>query len=147
MNTVDVEQSKLPLVLAVIVGTMFSLLAFGLAADALTRGTFTPLAIAIVLILSYGALAWIVLRGNQHAVRSLSDDGLLRNDGELLDWADLDRVVDRIHQDEDGKRLWRTEIHFRGGESAWIIPQKVKNYEELSGAVRTLPCERVEEPA
>lgn len=148
MERVNVEASKVQLVLTVILGGAMSLLALGLAVDALVRAraVLVPLAIASVLIVLSGALTWVVLRAHQRSVRSLSDEGLVRNDGARFAWTNLERVVHRIKQDELGKQLWRTEILFEGDESAWIIPSKVKNYAEISDIVRALPCEHVEEP-
>jgi hypothetical protein len=42
------------------------------------------------------------------------------------------------------KAVWRTEIQFRNGESAWLIPTKVGNYTEVREFVRRLPCEHAE---
>lgn len=42
------------------------------------------------------------------------------------------------------KALWRTEIQFKNGESAWLLPTKVSNFREASEFVLNLPCEHTE---
>jgi hypothetical protein len=45
------------------------------------------------------------------------------------------------------KRLWRTEIQFTDGSSAWLIPSKVRNFDEVYAYVAGLRCEHVQEDA
>jgi hypothetical protein len=59
-------------------------------------------------------------------------------------WAELYRVVDRARVRNGRKYLWRTEIQFSNGESAWLIPSKIRNYGEVVALVGRLPCERTE---
>jgi hypothetical protein len=40
-----------------------------------------------------------------------------------------------------GDFLWRTEIQFKDGESAWLIPGKIANFPEVNDYVARLPCE------
>jgi hypothetical protein len=77
-------------------------------------------------------------------IRRLSDDGLVRNDGRSFAWAELHRVVDKVRVRNGRKYLWRTEIQFTNGESAWLIPSKIRNYGEVVALVGRLPCERTE---
>ena len=80
-------------------------------------------------------------------VRSFSDEGLVRNDGQSFAWAELYRVVDRVRVRNGRKYLWRTEIQFHSGESAWLIPSKIRNYGEVAALVSRLRCEHTEVPA
>ena len=80
-------------------------------------------------------------------MRYFSSEGLERNDGQWLAWADLERVVDQIRIDPtkpDEKALWRTEIWFRGGQSAWLLPTRISNRGQVDGFIRGLPCEHAE---
>jgi hypothetical protein len=92
----------------------------------------------------YGAVVWLVRRGHGRSVKSFSDLGLVRNDGRTFAWAELSRVVNQVRFRANIKVIWRTEIHFKNGESAWLIPAKVSNYHEVSEYVRNLPCEQTE---
>jgi hypothetical protein len=100
-----------------------------------------------MLLVAYGAISWLVRRGHARSVKYFSDEGLARNDGRSFAWADLNRVVDQIRITSiahNTKALWRTEIQFKNGESAWLIPLKVNNFSEVSEFVRDLPCEHTE---
>jgi hypothetical protein len=35
--------------------------------------------------------------------------------------------------------VWREELVFSGGEEAWIIPNRIKNYDEVFAYLDTLP--------
>jgi hypothetical protein len=72
---------------------------------------------------------------------------LVRNDGRSFAWVELYRVVDRVRIRNSRKYLWRTEIQFHSGESAWLIPSKIRNYADVAALVRRLPCEHTEVPA
>jgi hypothetical protein len=68
----------------------------------------------------------------------------VRNDGRSYDWADLTGVVDKVRVRHGRKYVWRIEIHFTNGESAWLIPSKVTNYGEAAALVGRLRCEHTE---
>ena len=64
----------------------------------------------------------------------------MRGDGRWLLWADLVRVVHKMHNDS----IWRTEIQFRDGSAAWMIPGRIRNFDEVLRLVAGLPCEKTE---
>ena len=148
MSRLEVKTSKLQLVLAVLLGLFFVPLGLVSLAGGLSRGfRVVPVAIGLLLLVMFAAVTWLVRRGHSRSVRYFSDEGLVRNDGRSFAWADLSRVVDQIRITSlahGTKAVWRTEIHFRNGESAWLIPTKVGNYPEVSEFVRRLPCEHAE---
>jgi hypothetical protein len=80
-------------------------------------------------------------------VKKFTAEGLIRNDGKNLAWADLSAVVDRIHTTVRGRFIWRIEIRFKNGDVAWLIPMKVNNFQEVRAYVNALPCPHTEEPA
>ena len=84
-------------------------------------------------------------RWRQWKVRYFSSEGLERNDRTFLSWADLERVVHQIRDVGGEKKLWRTEIRFRDGQAAWLVPLRVRNRGEVGEFVASLPCEHVEE--
>jgi len=94
----------------------------------------------------YGVVAWLFRRAYVKSVKFFSDDGLVRNDGRSFAWAGLSRVVDRVRLNRvtGVKFVWRTEIQFQDGESAWLLPTKISNFTEVYELVRSLPCEHTE---
>jgi hypothetical protein len=103
--------------------------------------------IGAMLLAVYGVVVWLNRRARGRSVRYFTPEGLERNDGRWLAWADLERVVDQVRIDParpGEKGLWRTEIRFRNGESAWQLPLKIGNFGEVRALVRSLPCEHTE---
>jgi hypothetical protein len=144
VNQLEVRASKLPLVLLILLGLFF--IPMGLAL--LDGFRIAQSAIGLTCLALFGLVVWVVRRGHKKSVRRFSDEGLVRNDGQSFAWADLSRVVNRFRVGRyGGKHLWRTEIHFSSGESAWLIPGKVSNYGEVAALVRRLPCEHTEAAA
>lgn len=105
-----------------------------------------PLAIGLAPLAAYGAVVWLFRRAHVRSVKYFSGEGLVRNDGRSFAWADLGRVVDRIRLNRVTriKYIWRTEIHFNNGDSAWLLPTKIGNLPEVYELVGTLPCEHTE---
>jgi hypothetical protein len=70
----------------------------------------------------------------------------VRNDGRSFAWDGLERVVDRVRLNRitGVKFIWRTEIQFKNGESAWLLPTKISNFPEVYELVGSLPCEHTE---
>ena len=148
MNRLEVKTSRLQFVLAILLGIFFVPLGLVSLAGGLSKGfEIVPVAIGLMMLAMFAAVMWLVRRGHARSVRYFSDEGLVRNDGRSFAWADLSRVVDQIRITSlahGTKAIWRTEIQFRNGESAWLIPAKVGNYPEVSEFVRRLPCEHAE---
>lgn len=145
MNRLEVKADNLQFILVILLGLFF--LPFGLfnLIGGLAKG-FAPArtGIGLVILALYGAVLWLVRRGRGRSVKYFSDSGLVRNDGRSFEWADLSRVVNQVRFRANIKVIWRTEIQFKSGESAWLIPAKVSNYREASGYVDNLPCEHAE---
>lgn len=105
-----------------------------------------PLLIGIAPLVMYGVVVWLFRRAYVRSVRFFSDDGLVRNDGRGFAWDGLSRVVNRVrlNRTTNVKSIWRIEIEFQGGESAWLLPTKIGNFAEVYELVRGLPCEHTE---
>ena len=148
MNRLEVQTSKLQLVLAILLGLFFVPLGLGMFINGLLKGfAVVPLGIGFMMLAAYGAIVWLVRRGHANSVNYFSDEGLARNDGRRFVWTELKRVVDQLRITSvahNTKSLWRTEIQFSNGESAWLIPTKVSNFREVNEFVRNLPCEHTE---
>lgn len=148
MNRLVVKASKTTFVSVILLGLLFIPMGSVSLLNGLLNGfNIVPLGIGLMCLILFGVVVWLILRGHRKSVRYFSDEGLVRNDGRNFAWTDLSRVVNQFripslaHQT---KAIWRTEIQFRDGESAWLIPTKISNYREVSEFVRKLPCEHTE---
>lgn len=146
MNRLTVANSRLQPVMGAIAGVIMVPLGLASLVGGVTRGFAPmPIVLGVMLLGMFGVVVAIVRRGGARSVRYFSDEGLERGDGKRLAWSDLERVVNQVRRSPAGKRwLWRTEIRFRGGQSAWLLPLRVRNFDEVRDFVRTLPCEHTE---
>ncbi len=145
MDRLNVATSRVQPVAAVLAGVMMVPLALGSIASGVARGFAPmPVALGLALLAMFGLVMGLVRRGRRNSVRYFSDQGLERGDGRFLPWADLERVVYQVRTRPEGTSLWRTEIRFRSGESAWLLPLRVANFREVSEFVHRLPCEHTE---
>jgi len=83
-----------------------------------------------------GFFAWLHRR-TAKSVRYFLDDGLVCKNGRRLAWSGLARVVTQVHD----HAIWRVEIHFENGESAWLIPPENRELRRGESAGYELPCE------
>jgi hypothetical protein len=148
MNRLEVKADNLQFILVILLGLFFLPLGLFNLISGLATG-FAPArsGIGLVILALYGVVIWLVRRGHGRSVKYFSSSGLVRNDGQSFAWADLSRVVNQVRfrpEAPNTKVLWRTEIQFKGGESAWLIPAKVSNYREAREYVDNLPCEHTE---
>jgi hypothetical protein len=146
MNRLDVETSRLQPMMAVLLGVIMVPLGVASLASGLMRGlSIVPFAIGVMMLAMFGAVVGLVRRGGGKSVRYFTDEGLERGDGRFLPWTDLERVVHQIRLSPAGRKaLWRTEIWFKDGQSAWLLPLRVRNFPEVDQLVRSLPCEHAE---
>ena len=147
MNPLTVRASKLQPALAGLLGLFFVPCGLLVLVDGLMDGRYlVPLVGSGLLFGTYAIVFGLVLRGHVMAVKRFTPDGLVRGDGRRLPWSDLSHVVTQLHRNRPGAPLgvWRREIHFKGGQVAWILPLKVSNYAEVSAYVDALPCEHRE---
>lgn len=149
MNRLDVIASKTPFVLAILLGLLFIPMGLVYLLTGLLKGfNIVQIGLGLACLLMFGAIVWLVLRGHRKSVKYLSAEGLVRNDRRSFSWSELSRVVNKVRVRPSGRKtIWRTEIRFRDGESAWVIPGKVSNYDEVGRLVDSLPCEHTEERA
>jgi len=150
VNQLTVKASKVQLILIIILGVFFVSIGLGMIVTSILGGfKLVPLVIGMLMLACFAAVVMLYLRGQRLSVTSFNDQGLTRNDGRKFVWENLGRVVDkmRIEPGTSKKSLWRTEIQFKDGSTAWLIPSKVVNFEEVNAFVTGLPCERVMEDA
>ena len=137
MGWLEIETSKLHPILLVLLGLLFVPLGLLVSIKGLKQGDTRGITIGLTLLVAYAVIVWLIWRGLAKSVKYFTAEGLERNDGHSFVWADLSHVVDRIR----GKKVWRTEIHFKNGEAAWLMWNYVINHDEVSGFLSTLPCE------
>lgn len=147
MEKLEVKTGKFHFILIALLGLfLVPLSLFNLINGILDGLKIVPFGIGLMMLLVFGLVVWLIVRGYRKSVKFFSDAGLTRNDGREFAWTDLSRVVNqiRIKPGTNIKGLWRTEIHFKDGETAWLIPRKVANFQEVSHFVGNLPCEHTE---
>ena len=149
MNQLEVKASRTQFALVILLGLFFIPMGLWCVLSGLLRsGNIVPLGIGVMCLLMFGVIVWLVLRAHRKSVKYLSEEGLVRNDGRSFSWSELSRVVDKVRVRPSGRKtLWRTEIRFKHGESAWLIPMKVSNYAAVVPLVDSLPCQHTEERA
>jgi hypothetical protein len=145
MNRLEVKVSKLPFVLSILLGLFFVPMGVGMLVSGVSKGNIVPLSLGFMLLVLFAVVLLLVRRGLVRSVKYFSEEGLVRNDGRTFSWAELLRVEDQVRVGSAGRKtIWRTEVQFKNGDSAWLIPSKVANYGEVCNYVNKLPCEHVE---
>jgi hypothetical protein len=148
LNRLEVKASKTTFVLVILLGLFFILLGLASLLNGIRDGfSVVPFGIGLMCLILFGVVVWLILRGHRKSIKYFSDSGLVRNDGRSFAWTDLSRVVNQFRitsMAHETKAIWRTEIQFRNGESAWLVPTKISNYREVSEFVHNLPCEHTE---
>lgn len=144
----EVKTRGLQFVSLILLGLFMVPLGSTLVISELAKGIrLSPaLLIGVAPLIMYGVVAWLFRRAYVKSVKFFSDEGLVRNDGRGFAWVGLSRVVDRVRLNRTTrvKFIWRTEIEFQDGESAWLLPTKISNFAEVYELVGSLPCEHTE---
>jgi hypothetical protein len=82
----------------------------------------------------------LIFKAKKKLVRSFEPAGILRGDRRLIPWQDFRGATTLTTTSRFGsKYIWRIELAFADGEEAWIIPQRIKNFQEICNFVDTLP--------
>jgi hypothetical protein len=98
-------------------------------------------AILLFLILLPAVIFMLIVRAQRNSVRTIDQAGVTRGDGRMFGWSEFLGVVNRIGRERyGGTFIWRKELMFRGGQSAWIIPVRIKNGAEVFAFVDSLPA-------
>lgn len=147
MERLEVKTGKFHFILIVLLGLFLVPLGLFNLINGISRGfKIVPFGIGLMVLAIFGAVVWLMLRAYRKTVKSFTGEGLTLNSGRQMAWTDLSRVVNqiRVKPGTNTKMLWRTEIQFKNGETAWLIPGKIANFKEVSAFVSTLPCEHTE---
>lgn len=149
VKRLEVKTGRLQLIALVLLGLFMIPLGLLVLIGQLSKGSrlsLVMLSVGLAPLIIYGVVAWLFRRAYVKSVRYFSVEGLTRNDGRSLAWADLSRVINqtRLNRTSGMTFIWRTEIQFRDGESAWLLPTKISNFSEVNALVRSLPCEHTD---
>lgn len=147
MTTIEVRTGKIPIVALGVLALIFVPMGTGLLYSGISRGfRAVPMVIGSVCLLLFGFVFGMVARSFIKSAKRFTENSLIRGDGRQLAWSDLSKVVNQIHFNRTLRRdvLWRTEIHFRDGQVAWLIPTKVSNWNEVAEFVARLNCPKEE---
>jgi hypothetical protein len=147
MDRLIVETSRMQFAAAAVAGLIMVQLGLATLVMGMSGSQVAPIGIGVMMLATFGVVVWLVRRARARSVRYFSSEGLERNDGKWLPWAELECVVYRVRVVRGEKTLWRTEVQFRGGESAWLLPLRVRNRRPVDELVAGLPCDHVEEKA
>lgn len=92
-------------------------------------------------ILSFiGTFIFLTVRAKRRAARLFDSSGITRGDGRRFAWSEFRGVVVKTANNRFSlKYVYRVELVFADGESAWLIPQRVKNYAEVFAFADALP--------
>ena len=109
---------------------------FATTEDIIYKGVvFSGLILSII-----GTFIFLTIRAKRRAVRLFDSSGITRGDGRRFAWSEFRGVVVKTANNRFSlKYVYRVELVFASGESAWLIPQRVKNYAEVFAFADALP--------
>lgn len=85
-------------------------------------------------------ITFLIVRAKRKSVKFFDSNGITRRDGKHFAWSDFQGVATRTARKRfGGYFVWREELLFKNGETAWLIPQRIKNYAEVLAYVEKLP--------
>ena len=93
----------------------------------------------IILILAI--ISFLMIRTRRNAVRLIDKSGITCGDGRHFGWSEFCGVISQkaLNRSTQRKYIWRVELAFENGETAWLIPNRIKNYEEVFAYLTQLP--------
>ena len=105
-----------------------------------SRGQPRNLLIAFFCLAILFVVCYLVFKAKKNAVRFFDASGIGRGDSRQFSWSDFRGVLVRTGNTRYGqKSICRVELAFANGEEAWVMPQRIKNFEEVYAFVNTLP--------
>lgn len=86
-------------------------------------------------------VGFLQIRAKRQSVKMMDSSGILRGDGKLFGWEEFRGTITQVNFNRRTLRkyVWRVELAFPHGEAAWLIPNRVKNYDEVFNYVNNLP--------
>lgn len=147
MEQLNVKTSKVQIFALGVLALFFVPMGLGMLYSGLSGGKPFFIIMGFVSLILLSGVTFLVLRGYRNTVRRFSASGVMRNDGVQFPWADLKAVHDQLVNRRGEVFIWRREIQFKDGRSAWLIPSKVSNFVEIRDFTDKLDCEHTSGPA
>ena len=119
--------------------TMFS--KFSTTSDIIVKGIlFNGFCLLIIL-----AISILIIRAKRKAVRLFDASGITLGYGRHFPWSEFQGVITQIdvNQRTRNRYVWRIELACADGEAAWIIPNRVKNIDDVMNFINSLPGTRL----
>lgn len=109
--------------------------------------TSTSVLILILNALMLFTLYYMVSRAQRKSASLFDSSGVTRRDNRRFNWSELQGVNYMMaRRPRSGKEyLWRIEIVFNS-DNAWIIPQRIKNWDEINSLIAALPVTHQQRP-
>jgi len=80
------------------------------------------------------------MAAKRKSIVSFDANGVTCADGRHLPWTNFKGKHIRLRRTQSGlQRVWRIEFIFSEGGEAWLIPLRLKNYDEVLSFVKVLP--------
>jgi len=80
------------------------------------------------------------MAAKRKSIVSFDENGVTCADGRQLLWTNFKGKHIRLRRTQSGfKRIWRVEFIFSEGGEAWLIPLRLKNYDEVLSFANVLP--------
>ncbi len=110
-----------------------------------TNGLKTPgVFIALANILILAVIVYIRATAKKRSVKSFDAEGASTLNGQQISWSDFRGRVLRTAKNHYGvEYTWRIELIFTENRKLWILPNRLKNYNEIISFVNTLPTANI----
>ena len=95
----------------------------------------------VPVLLLLAIISFLMIRARRNAARSIDNSGITRGDGRHFAWNEFCGVISQkaFNRRTQRKYIWRVELAFENGETAWLIPNRIKNYDEVFNYIANLP--------
>ncbi len=85
-------------------------------------------------------LSYLLTKAKRKSIKLIDASGITRGDGRHFLWSDFRGAIKRTGRSRYGGTYnWRTELVFANGGVVWVIPQRIKNYDEVFRFIDALP--------
>lgn len=107
------------------------------------------LLIGVPILFFISIFLFLMLRATKNAVKLIDNSGVTRGDGRHFAWQNFCGAISQtaFNRRTQRKYIWRIELAFENGETAWLIPNRIKNAEEVFNYVTALPLAHLKNQA
>lgn len=95
----------------------------------------------VPIILFLAIFIFVQIRAKRNVALLIDNSGVTRGDGRHFAWQNFCGVITRtaLNRRTQHYYVWRKELAFENGETTWVIPNRIKNYEEVFAYLEKLP--------